>query len=201
MRPPADYTLMHDLPIPGTYAAALRAGDEITEQGRVAAGLVVGIDVLPLRDDVLARPGDDDPRAAWQDYAVVRGVPYDEAVNLDAAELRTRVDAEPEGAREAAMPETGDRKNVWQDFAVTQIVGATGGKVDAGTARDRISPLTKAELMEVFGPDAQDPDTDESWAYLWAVPGQVEQGGPHGDIVLAATPEPDRTDRQVDPEE
>lgn len=192
MRPPADYTLLRDFKVPGSpYVTALRAGDEITEAGRLNAGLVVGLDVTPLRDDVIARPADDAPRSAWQDYAVSRGVPYTEAADLDAAELRSRLETQesPAAADNAGtMPEPGDRKQRWADYATLEIVHQTGGQVAPDTARERVSGLTKAELVDKFGPDS----TDEARADLLTVPGSFHLGGPLGDLVIAddpATPE------------
>jgi hypothetical protein len=193
MRPPADYVVNRDVRIPGTYAYALRTGDEITEAGRQQRGLVVGVDVTPLRNDVMARPADGDPRSAWQDYAVVQGVPYAEAVDLDAAELRNRIETQadaPEPANAGEMPDASDRKAAWVDYAALQIVGATGGQVDVDTARDRAADRTKADLIEAFGPDAQDPQTDERFAPLWQMPKQVRQVGPHEDLIAEVTPEP-----------
>lgn len=189
MRPPADYVALRDLKAPGSdYVYALRTGDELTEIARANSGWVVGVDVQPLRDDSMPRPADDAPRSAWQDYAVVRGVPYSEAVDLDTAELRERIETQPEAEEETGVrPEPGDRKAAWVSYAISEIVRETGGQVDEGTARDRAASLTKAELIEVFGEDGDPQRRSE----MVALPRTVEQVGPHGDLVVERTAEVD----------
>jgi hypothetical protein len=194
MRPAAAYVLLRDYKVPDSpYAVALRAGDEITELGRVNAGLVVGLDVRPLSDAVMPRPADDAPRSAWQDYAVVRGVPYAEAVDMDAAELRNRLETQdpaPEENNAGDLPTEGDRKQRWVDYAVLSVMQSSGGQVNEETARDRVSGLTKADLIEIFGPDG-DPDRR---AELSAPPRTVEQVGPHGDLIVERAAKVDQGD-------
>jgi hypothetical protein len=183
MRPPADYVALRDLKIPGSdYAYALRAGDELTEIARANSRWVVGVDVAPLRTDSMPRPADDAPRSAWQDYAVVQGVPYSEAVDLDAAELRERIETRSDDAPTAAgqVPEAGDRKAAWVDYATSEIVRESAGQVDEATARERAGSLTKADLVEVFSPDGD----SQRRAELTAPPRTVEQVGPHGDLIV-----------------
>jgi hypothetical protein len=158
MRPGADYVAMRDIRIPDSYAYAARAGDDVTETQRVNLRLVVGVDITPLTRDAMPRPEDDADRRAWQDYAVVRGVPYDEAVNLDRGELTKRVDAadkqlaEPVNAGE--MPAEGDPKADWAEYAAIEVLRRTGGAVSLEEARERVKGRTKADLVSAFGPNA-----------------------------------------------
>lgn len=183
MRAPADYIAKHDIQIPGSYGFGYRTGDEMIEAARVNLGLVVGVDVDPLRPDVMARPADDAERSAWQDYAVVRGVPYAEAVNLDRQELQQRLEPGDEtAAAEAeavATPTDGDRKPVWVDYAASELTRRSGGRIDSDLARVRVAEATKADLIAAFGPDG-----DGGPAEWYAVPGEVEQVGPHGDLIV-----------------
>lgn len=184
MRPPADYLALHDIKIPDSYAYRYRAGDELTELARVHLGLVVGVDVEPLRTDAMARPADDADRATWQDYAVVRGVPYTEAVNLDRKELMARLETAEDPADPAnagAQPAEADRKQRWVDYAVLEIIRATGGQVSQEQAADRLAEMTKADLIAVFGPE---PD-EARRAELTAVP----EADPSGQV------RPDQTER------
>jgi hypothetical protein len=180
MRPPADYVALHDLQVPDTFVFAARTGDDVTEAQRVNLGLVVGVDVRPLRTDSMARPNDDAERSAWQDYAVVQGVPYTEAVDLDRAELIKRIDRQDEEgpADPTTMPEPGALKAEWLEYAVVQVMGAAG--VIEQEARDRLAGLTKAELIDAFGPE----DADGDWDHLLQ-PANVpaEQLGPHQDTI------------------
>lgn len=156
------YVLLHDLRIPNSYAVSLREGDKITEAQRSTGNLRVGLDVAPLSRASMARPDDEADRVVWQDYAVVRGIPYDEAVNLDRADLISRADAEPdpEPVVEAATPPAeADRKALWVDFAAQQMLLAGRGFTLDG-ARDRAQAATKAELMAAFGPDATEETRD-----------------------------------------
>ena len=156
------YVLLHDLTIPNSYAVALRQGDQITEVQRATGNLRVGLDVAPLSRASMARPDDGADRVTWQDYAVVRGVPYSEAVNLDLADLRERADAEPEPAPQVeagAMPAEADRKAVWVDYAAARML-TLGRDFTPDTARDRAQTATKAALMAAFGPQATDADLE-----------------------------------------
>jgi hypothetical protein len=160
MRPPAQYVALHDIQGQDTYAFAARTGDDVTEAQRVNLGLVVGVDISPLSPDAMQRPADDAPRSEWQNYAVVRGVPYSEAVDLDTAELRNRLetrdddpDSDARSVNAGTRPAAGDKKDRWVDYAAIQIVQRTGGRVSTETAQARAAEMTKAELAEAFGED------------------------------------------------
>jgi hypothetical protein len=153
MRPPADYKALRDLKVPGSaYAFAAREGDDITENARDNAGWVVGLDVEPLRDDVMERPADDAPRSTWQNYAVVRGVPYAEAADLDRKELQKRLETQPEEppADAGAMPAESDLKAAWVEYAVTELTKADPA-VDPEQVRTLANKRTKQELIDIFG--------------------------------------------------
>lgn len=158
MRATPHYVLIRDFKVPGSdFAVALRTGDEITEEQRATAGLIIGLDVTPLSADVVARPGDDADRAEWQDYAVARGVPYAEAVNLDVKDLQAReeVQADPEPVV-PDMPEASAVKATWVEYGAQQSVLAGQGRVTLEQARAGLADRTKADLIEIFGPN---PDT------------------------------------------
>lgn len=168
MRPPADYVALRDIQIPDSYAFAARAGDDMTEVQRANRGLTVGLDVRPLRTDSMPRPADDADRKAWQDYAVVRGVPYAEAVNLDRADLLKRVDGmdDGDGGGESdltAMPDQADLKARWHEYARLEVLREVGGTVPEETVQARLAELTKAELMALFGPEA---NTDDRASFM-----------------------------------
>jgi hypothetical protein len=116
----------------------------------------------------MERPADDADRAEWQNYAVVQGVPYEEAVNLDRADLVRRVDRAPESeaapGADAEPPAETDRKAVWVDYGAARVSRATEGRVTVAEARDRLSSATKAELMQAFGPEG-DEGPDEWYAH------------------------------------
>lgn len=158
MRPGDDYVALRDIRIPDSYAHAARAGDGVNETQRVNLHLIVGVDLMPLTRDAMPRPGEDADRRAWQDYAVVRGVPYEEAVNLDRSELLKRVEsadkqlADPINAGE--MPAEGDSKAAWADYAAIEILRRTGGAVPLEEARERVKGRTKADLVSAFGSNA-----------------------------------------------
>lgn len=124
---PTQYRMLHDLPIPNSYAVGLRAGDQITEQQRETGGLVVGKDVEPLDSDVMARPEDDADRAAWQNYAVVRGVPYDDAINLDRDQLIAREEVA------ATAPKPAPRKTATKADTAKSDTAKTDGKAGTGS--------------------------------------------------------------------
>lgn len=158
MRPGADYVALRDIKAPDSYAYAARAGHDVTEMQRVNLHLTVGVDVLPLTTTAMERPADDADRRQWQDYAVVRGVPYDEAVNLDRAELLSRIkdaekqDAEPLSA--GTMPGKTDKADRWREYAALEILRRTGGTVTHDEARERVKNRTRNDLIDAFGPDA-----------------------------------------------
>lgn len=158
MRAPAQYMALHDIQVPGSYAFAARTGDDVTEMQRVNLKLVVGVDVRPLTPEAMPRPADDADRGEWQNYAVVRGVPYEEAVNLDRGELLERIElAEDESEQQAVasgMPETDALKAAWVEWAETEILRSTAGQVSPQEAHDRAAGATKAKLIEAFGPEA-----------------------------------------------
>lgn len=93
MRAPAQYVALRDIKLPDSYAYAARAGDDVTESQRANLSLEVGLDVEPLTPDAMPKPPKDAPRSEWQSYAVVRGVPYAEAVDLDRDALMAAVEA------------------------------------------------------------------------------------------------------------
>jgi hypothetical protein len=191
MRAPADYVALRDLKVPGSdYAYTARAGDEITEAARGNSGWVVGQDVRALRPDSMPRPDDADDRRAWQDYAVVRGVPYAEALTLDRADLMARVDSMGEEAPEAeplAQPEDKASKAAWVDYAAALLetrnpAGATDD------LRASLQDMTKAELVATFG-EGYDPESAQV-RKLAGLPEEVEVG-PGGLVRPAGTGSPE----------
>lgn len=182
MRPNADYVALRDIKVPGSYAYAARAGDDVTEVQRINLGLAVGVDITPLTREAMPRPEAEADRRAWQDYAVVRGVPYTEAVNLDRGELIKRVESadkqEAEPLNAGRMPEESARKDAWSEYAAIEVLRRTGGSVPLEEARERVKGKTKADLVEAFGPNAA-PDAAAEYV---TVP---DRGSPVGGIVNA----------------
>lgn len=161
MRPHADYVALRDIKVPDSYAFAARAGHDVTEAQRINLNLIVGddpatADIAPTSPNAMNRPDDDADRLQWQNYAVVRGVPFDEAVNLDRSELVKRAGREPDAptGTVALRPEPGDKKAAWVEHAVGRIMTETNGRVGPALARERAEAATKADLLAAFGPDA-----------------------------------------------
>jgi hypothetical protein len=150
---------LRDIPnAPDSYAYAARTGDDMTEMQRRNLHLTVGVDVSPLTKDAMPRPADDAERVDWQNFAVVQGVPYEEAVNLDRAELMERLEVQetPEApsAGGSGMPAETDLKAAWIDYAASEIFRGTAGQVTMEQGNERASAATKAELIAAFGPNA-----------------------------------------------
>jgi hypothetical protein len=213
MRPPADYRALRHITPEGSWAAAFNVGDDVTEDQRRNLRLVVGEDVTPLSDTVMHRPADDDDRAEWQDYAVVRGVPYDEARTLDRAELITRVGNPPDDSNGAVplAPAASDRKAVWAEFAAHRIVLDSRGQVDLGAARTRANAASKDDLIAAFGPDGGDEQrtpflaptvAPQTSTGLILPPGESLAQAPTGStaddaVPAGGNPQPDNTAQQA----
>lgn len=189
MRPNAPYMALRDIPIPDSYAFAARQGDDVFEDQRLNLGLVVGLDIEPQSGTAMERPAEDAERLDWQNYAVVRGVPYSEAANLDRDALVKRVrQAEKEGAPAEAytMPEPADRKDRWQDYAAGQVVRRTQGRVTRDEARDRMKAMTKDQLVQAFGPDGDGGPTE-----LYDAPAEGDASSQHSADPVADQGNPD----------
>lgn len=158
MRPQAEYRALRDIKPDGSWALAFTVGQDVTEDQRANLGLVVGEDVTPITDTAMHRPADDDDRLEWQNYAVVRGVPLDEASALDRPELIKRVGNPPDDTNGAVplAPGEADRKALWAEYAAHRIVLDTAGRVDLGTARTRANAASKPDLVAAFGRDGTD---------------------------------------------
>lgn len=193
MRPPADYVVLRDLRGPGSdFAYAARAGDEITEDTRANAGWTVGADVRAMRPDSMPRPDDADDRRAWQDYAVVRGVPYSDAVALDRADLISRIDSLGDQPAEDAAPEVPEEKaakSAWVDYAVAETT-FFHPDADADAVRERAGAMTKADLVATFGPEADSPEATAARRRVAGLPEEVEVG-PGGLVRPAGTGSPE----------
>jgi hypothetical protein len=88
MRPRMDYVALRTIQVGGV--AGYREGDEMVADVVDNLGLEVGVDVLPLRPDVIPRPAGDAPRGDWAAYAMGQGMDREEVDDLSRDELRGR---------------------------------------------------------------------------------------------------------------
>lgn len=99
MRPRADYVALHTINVDGVVG--YREGDEMIADVVDNLGLEVGVDVQPLRDDVVPRPAGNATRAEWARYAIGQGLPAGDADDMTRDELRDRfpaADPDPDSA-------------------------------------------------------------------------------------------------------
>lgn len=88
-----EYTALSSLSAPGTLVYGYHRGDPVSEEVVAAWGLVVGADVVEgeLPEDggngPGVRPGPEDTRATWEQYAVAAGMTADEAASASQEEL------------------------------------------------------------------------------------------------------------------
>lgn len=183
MKPKADYVALHDVQIPNSYAFAARTGDELTADVAENLGLVVGLDITPLRADVVPEPDADADRLAWQAYAVQVGVPYAEASLLDLKDLKSQskkyaADAGKQAevaASVGVMPEASAPKAAWVEYAAAELakVGA-----DPEFARQHAADHTKADLITALGPDATEQTRGDFLAAAGDAEGSAQPTGP-----------------------
>jgi hypothetical protein len=98
--PPHDYIALRS--IPNDLTAGYRAGDGMYAQVVADLGLVLGVDVVAARPDVLPRPADTAPAAAWRDYALAQDKDLTREQVEDRADLIRRFPdpgAKPEPAK------------------------------------------------------------------------------------------------------
>jgi hypothetical protein len=137
------YVALRPIKQPGTLLTAYRDGDGLPANAVDEWDLIVGEDVMPVRDDVIGRPDDDADRARWEAFAIGQGWSPEDAREASMADLRAVPERDPElPARRLDEPQPApDRpaesavKAEWVEWAVAN-----------GT--------TKAELQE-FQPDGE----------------------------------------------
>ncbi len=103
--PPHDYIALRS--IPDDLAAGYRPGDGLYKQVVDDLGLVLGVDVEAARPDLLDRPADSAPPAAWRDYALVQDktltrADVDDMTRADLIRRFPDPDAKPEVKPEAS---------------------------------------------------------------------------------------------------
>jgi len=104
--PPFDYIALRS--IPNDLAAGYRAGDGMYKQVVDDLGLVLGVDVKAARPDLLERPADGAPPAAWRDYALVQDktltrADVDDMTRADLIRRFPDPDAKPDPAPKKAQ--------------------------------------------------------------------------------------------------
>lgn len=90
--PRYDYTALHTITHNGVRA--YNSGDGLTADAVDNLGLEVGVDVLPTRTDVIARPAGNAPRVEWATYALGQGLTVDEVDGMGRDQLRDRFPAD-----------------------------------------------------------------------------------------------------------
>lgn len=146
MRPKAYGIALRDIPSPnGTIGAfAYREGDEIEHPSVVdTLGLTWGVDVRPIDENVIPRPGEDDDRRAWEAYCIGQGMAVEDAQAASLAELREAY-PEPE-ARDDFVPlppAKSATKAEWVEY-VSKHRGVTAEDAEA---------MTKDDLVTEYGP-------------------------------------------------
>jgi hypothetical protein len=137
-----------------TMTWVFQEGDGVPQGTVDTFGLVVGVDVVPVRDDVIAKPESGADRADWEAFALGQGWTLDQAHEASLKDLRAIPGRDPnEPVRllndPSAAPERPDASAVkadWQAWAV-----ANGA--DEAWANDKAT--TKADLQDYQpGPDA-----------------------------------------------
>jgi hypothetical protein len=119
-------------------------GDGMHESAVDNLGLVVGLDVIPARSDLVERPADNAGREDWVRYAVHQGamlVDLDEMTRTDIQQAYPPADDEPQSIVDSGptRPHPGAKKDEWVKYAV--YMG-----MDETTASGRTIP----ELQEAF---------------------------------------------------
>lgn len=117
-----DFTALKSIPAPGTAVFGYRRGDGVAADVVQAWALVVGDDVCEgdLTEDtavpVLARPGPEANRAAWESWAIANGMTPEEAAEAGQDDL------EAAGAKDSAparKPATKPAKKAGDAVAVS----------------------------------------------------------------------------------
>ncbi|PZG17802.1 hypothetical protein C1I95_14730 [Micromonospora craterilacus] len=158
MRPKVDYIAARVI-----FANSVRAynpGDDVPASAVENLGLVVGVDVVPARPDVIERPPADASRADWVAYWLGQDVPQDQIDAMSRDELAAReVEPEPDTqqpAEDAApdapqdlhvvRPGRDSRKPEWVEYAVWR------GMPRETAEESTIAQLSATDYDNLFGP-------------------------------------------------
>lgn len=92
----SDFVALHPINAPGSYARGYNAEDLVPAQVVDDWDLAVGVDVKPAEGYEAPRPDDDNnDRAAWEAYVMVKGTSADDAKAASLDELRGMYDPPP----------------------------------------------------------------------------------------------------------
>src|SRR4051795_4957290 len=124
------YRALRSYQNPATMTWVFREGDGVPQGTVDTFGLVVGVDVVPVRDDVIARPDSGSDRAEWEAFALGQGWTLERAREASLKDLRGIPERDPDAAPRMLddpaaapdRPEPGAVKADWVAWAVS--VGA-----------------------------------------------------------------------------
>jgi hypothetical protein len=147
MRENFPYVALRRIHQPDTLLYPYNEGDGLPANAVTEWGLVVGEDVAPVRDDVIAKPGDDADRAEWEAFAVGQGWTLEDARDASMKDLRAIPERDPEQpARRLDEPGPAPDRPAESDVKAEWIRWATANGADEQWANDK--GTTKADLME-----------------------------------------------------
>lgn len=154
------YRAIRAIKSPGMFYNAYNPGDGVAQSAVDNWNLVIGVDVLPVRTDVVPRPeGGDATREQWEAFAIGQGMDPQEAREASLKDLRAIPAPDPELPGEALPDPTAPPERPADDAAKAEWVRyavASGADESWATAKG----TTKADLMDYeppAGPTPGDP--------------------------------------------
>jgi hypothetical protein len=147
MRESFPYRALRKIRQPGTLEVPYGEGDMLPANAVTEWGLVVGEDVVPVRDDVIARPDAGAERAEWEAFAIGQGWTLTDAREASMKDLRAIPERDPnEPARMLGDPDAAPDRPADGAVKADWIAWAVANGADEVWANDK--GTTKADLQD-----------------------------------------------------
>jgi hypothetical protein len=147
MRESFPYRALRKIRQPGTLEVPYGEGDMLPANAVTEWGLVVGEDVVPVRDDVIARPDAGAERAEWEAFAIGQGWTLTDAREASMKDLRAIPERDPnEPARMLDDPDRASERPSESAVKADWIAWVVANGADETWANDK--GTTKADLQE-----------------------------------------------------